>query len=299
MLMETFAALDALKREKDSCRLIKLFSLCLLGILVIIGLLTALVGGLAGTYLIAGAVLAVSLSIFPLGNLGRLSIVIRGLLFVFPIIAVLISPLIFIQEAQSSMDGMWRIVKDRGGEGLPLRYKCAIWGGNIIMAIGGAVMGYPEAALQTVFMIIDGPKKRTWVSDFALSSPKIRNPLSKFSNNLPLKPMNSQRRMKTVSIAWRGYAADRRVAFALNGPARLSAEAKYDGVEWVIVNKIRVPIRYPKRARVRFLSVAGKPFYVEEGLFHSLETIGWLHPYEAEWRWTMKASDKRLRSASQ
>ena len=74
------------------------------------GLLAALVGALAGTYLIAGAILAVSLSIFPLGNLGRLSLVMRGSLFTFPIIAVLISPLIFIQEAQLRMDGIWRIV---------------------------------------------------------------------------------------------------------------------------------------------------------------------------------------------
>ncbi len=269
---------------------------CLLGIGVIIGLSTALVGGLAGTHLIASAVTAVSLSLYPYGSIGKTSVAVRSLLIISPIIAALTSPLMFIQEAQSRIDGMWSVVNRHGGEGLPLRYKCAIWGGNIIMAIGGAVMGYPEAALETVFMIVDGPEKRTWVSDFALSSPKVLNPLSKFSTDLLMKPMNTQHRMKTVSLAWHDYAADRRVAFALNGPATFSAEAKYDGVDWIIENRIRVPVRYPKRARVLILSVAGKPFYVEEGLFHALENIGWLHPYEAEWLWTIKAANQRLGS---
>jgi hypothetical protein len=271
--------------------LIVLFLRTLLIIITATGLFAAVAGALAGTYLVASILVALSVSLSPFGSQKKPFIIIRGIIFVVAVVVPLSSPLIFVQEVQSRTDGMWRIVNEQGAEALPLNYKCAIWGGNIVMALGGAALGYPEAAKQTVYMIFNGPNKRVWESDFALSSPKVLEPLKWFSKNLPSKPTSSQIRMKPVSLAWRGYKNDRRVAFALNGPAKLSAEARFDGNDWIIKNSVVVPIRYPPKARVHLITIAGKPFYVEEGLFRALETVGWLHPYKAEWTWEMTAND--------
>jgi hypothetical protein len=45
-----------------------------------------------------------------------------------------------------------------------------------------------------------------------------------------------------------------------------------------------VPIDYPPRYRLVFARIGQRDLAVEEGLFHALEELGWLHPYELTWQ---------------
>ena len=266
-------------------------------ILFLLFLITVFIEGtsfLGGAWRIGGVLFIISVALLPVfvSSSGWLGV--RILFVVATLGTVSLFPTVFVDEAQSRMDTLWLVVKSGGSKSLQWNERSAIWGGNIIMAAGVSVMGYPEVAKETFHMSISGAEERIWKSDFALSSPKIFEPLSQFSQNLPKDPSEKSYIMDPVLLTWRNYEADRRVAFALNAPSKLYAEARHDGKEWFIEGKIITPVDYPEESRTKVFSIGGKPFFVEEGLFHALEELGWLFPYQAVWVWKMKASELKL-----
>ncbi len=256
-------------------------------IIFVLAVFTVLTTALAGAWFSTALVAAVSLAMLPVALPGRVIAVSRGLLLVGAIAMALLMPTLFIRDAQNSMDRMWHVVETGGSQALSWNQRAAIWSGNVIMAVGGAVLGYPEAALETLGMIIPIEEPREWGSDFAMASPKVRIPLQRFVASLPKASPGLVVKMTPVKLTWRHYRTDRRVALALNAPSMLHASARSDGKNWIIDCRITVPVVYPKRARVWFLNVAGTDIYVEEGLFHAAQELGWLHYYRAVWHWQL------------
>tara|TARA_R110002110_G_scaffold5209_1_gene26998 strand:+ start:2467 stop:3276 length:810 start_codon:yes stop_codon:yes gene_type:complete len=254
-------------------------------VIFVLAVFTMLTTALAGAWFPTALFAAISLAILPVAIPGRVIAVSRGLLLIAALVMPLLMPALFIRDAQNSMDRMWHVVETGGSQALSWNQRAAIWSGNVIMAVGGAALGYPEAALETLGLILPTEGPREWGSDFAMASPKVRMPLQRFVANLPQAAPGQVVRMTPVKLTWRHYRTDRRVALALNAPSMLHASARSDGKNWTIDCRITVPVIYPKRARVWFLNVADIDIYVEEGLFHAAQELGWLHYYRAVWHW--------------
>lgn len=254
-------------------------------VIFVLAVFTMLTTALAGAWFSTALFAAISLTVLPASIPGKMTAVSRGLLLVTAIATPLLIPALFIRDAQNSMDRMWHVVEAGGSQALSWNQRAAIWSGNVVMAVSGAALGYPEVALETLGLILPTEGPREWGSDFAMASPKVRVPLQRFVADLPQTAPGLVVRMAPVKLTWRHYRTDRRVALALNAPSMLHASARSDGKNWTIDCRITVPVVYPKRARVWLLNVAGVDIYVEEGLFHAAQELGWLHYYRAVWHW--------------
>jgi hypothetical protein len=85
-----------------------------------------------------------------------------------------------------------------------------------------------------------------------------------------------------------------RVALALNSPLELTGSVRRDGDSSWLDLIARARIEYPRRAVLRLFSFEGRPITLDEGLFWVLQQDGWLHPYTAEWTWSVRSDDPRL-----
>lgn len=260
-----------------------------LAVIAAVAFYAMLTAAMAGAWLWAALFCVLGLALLPVRSPGRAMRLLRGVMLLATLVLPLTLPAPFIRDAQGSMDRMWRVVETSGSGALAWRQRAAIWNGNVIMAAGGALLGYPEAALETLGMIVPADSPRDWASDFAMASPKVRMPLERFIESLPREPRGKNVEMPPVKLAWRHYRSDRRVALALNAPSVLHATARPSGSGWTIDCRITVPVAYPKRARVWFLKVAGIDFFVEEGLFYALQELGWLHAYNTVWYWELRS----------
>lgn len=177
--------------------------------------------------------------------------------------------------------------------------KLSILGLNVAMASGGFVVGFSEVARETISLCFKGPSTRVWDSDFAMRSPRVRTEVQKlveFAQNhgrqdgpvlLPESRISwSRYSMKTDSL---------RVALALNSPMELRGTARREGAHWRLELVGRARAEYPRKAVHSILTVDGSPVHFDEGLFWVLQQSGWLHPYTAEWRWSILSDDPRLR----
>jgi hypothetical protein len=73
----------------------------------------------------------------------------------------------------------------------------------------------------------------------------------------------------------------------------LTAKAERRGGRWLIDVRHEVEIKYPDSLLVTLIT---RPrLRMEEGLFWVLQKYGWLHPFTAEWRFSVYSDDKRLR----
>lgn len=142
--------------------------------------------------------------------------------------------------------------------------KLNVYGLNIVVSLG-AYPFYPEIAKESFLMIFPTKNnERTFYSDFFMKSEKIRKG---FQTNKSY-------------IAWRGadylrFDAESRCALALN-PCRLQKSKNENS----IVYSVKVDVTYPYKCHTQILP----GIYIDEGLFHYLQSIGWLYPYTATWK---------------
>ena len=170
---------------------------------------------------------------------------------------------------------------DNGPAAFSFRDKLGIYGLNGVMGGAGAVLGFPEVAIETLYLALPGPKTRVFESDFPLASPKVRKAVAKRIKS---------GRAGTQNITWTYDTHESlRAGLALNS---MLLKGEPVGDDWQFTGVVE--ISYPHRYRLVLAQVAGHTFQIEEGLFGMLEQAGWLHPYDAEWTWTMTVDDPRL-----
>lgn len=176
--------------------------------------------------------------------------------------------------------------------------RLGIYGLNIVMGVVGYPL-YPEAAKETLLMMLDpGPlARRVFHSDFGLGSYKVRAPLRDFAARLQQGDSTSSRSHGPVRVEWtrsdyRLTEPEARYALALN-QTRLTARAERRSERWLIDVRHEMEVKYPESV---YVTLVGRPrLRVEEGLFWVLQNYGWLHPYTAEYRFTVYSDDPRLR----
>lgn len=86
-----------------------------------------------------------------------------------------------VSSDKTRVDQTVQALRARGADGLTTRDKSAIYLTNIFMAAGGAIVGFPEVALETFMLMFPGADVRTWRSDFAMKSEKMRRRAAAFA----------------------------------------------------------------------------------------------------------------------
>ena len=76
-----------------------------------------------------------------------------------------------------------------------------------------------------------------------------------------------------------------RYALALNG-GTATIKAKKKGKRSIFEVTLKIYVKYPRKGYVLLLKQP--KLRVEEGLFWRLQEAGWLHPYWAEWKFTVE-----------
>jgi len=178
-----------------------------------------------------------------------------------------------------------------------LRDKLGIYGLNIMMGVVGYPL-YPEASKETMLMMFDpGPSaRRVFYSDFGLGSRKVRLRLRAFAAGLASDDTAAARSYGPVRIAWsiadyRFSEPESRYALALN-QTMLEARAERRGSRWLIDVRHWMEVKYPDSCLVTLIT---RPrLRMDEGLFWVLQSYGWLHPYIADYRFTIWSDDPRL-----
>lgn len=178
-----------------------------------------------------------------------------------------------------------------GAPALNFSNKVAIYGGNIVMAAGGYLLGMPEVAKETLLLGFPGEKVRRFDSDFAMQSPRVRAALEPFINSLANYPPETQVvEMPAIVIDWSHgeyVGDDRRVALALNA-FTVTAKAYREPERWRIECRGTVAIKYdPNQQPTRLLNLFGLEIVIDQSLYWGLQEAGWLHPYTAAWHWTI------------
>ena len=176
-----------------------------------------------------------------------------------------------------------------------VRDKLGIYGLNIAMGLMGYPI-YPEVSKETLLMVLPSPPNgiRSFNSDFALKSVKVRAEIKEFNRKLLSEQPNELIHTKRISWSVSEYKlgkSEARYALALN-PSLLTLSAIKDKDIWLIDVSLKVKCYYPQNSSVVLIS---KPeLMIEEGLFWVLQEAGWLFPYTAEWRFTISSDDKRI-----
>ena len=236
--------------------------------------------------------LALLLSPFNINR--RLSWVIRSTALTITIILLLLFPYQVLESTENRMKFLSKKLASEGIDGFGLGDKIAIYGAHAFMGLGGLIFGYPEVAIETLSMVIPGGRARSWSSDFAMESPRIRKPLKRMVVQLEQLPLQfNEHTLKTKRIAWAQYGSDTRVGFALN-PFHLKAIAKRIKGRWQINCTATVDMRYPPRHWLLLFSYEGRDIHFEEGLLWVLQESGWIFPYQGSWEWTIYSDDYHL-----
>jgi hypothetical protein len=177
--------------------------------------------------------------------------------------------------------------------------KAGIYGLNIVMGLVAYPL-YPEASRETLLMMFPAGagNRRVFLSGFGLGSDKLRGRLRQFVQSLPRDDEASIRTYGPVPVEWdwseyKLTSPEARYGLALN-QTMLYATAARSGNHWRLHVRHEVEIRYPTDA---YVTLVGWPrLRVQEGLFWVLQQCGWLHPYTAEWWFTIDSDDPRLAS---
>lgn len=177
-----------------------------------------------------------------------------------------------------------------------VRDKVGIYGLNLMMGIFAFPI-YPEVSRETLMLVFPSHESgiRTFKSDFALKSQKIKNVIKNFRNDLIFRQseneLNARKRISWTVSDYTLGSKEARYALALN-PSNVSLQALKKDSFWIINVSIKVKISYPQSCYVTLLS---KPaLKVEEGLFWVLQQEGWLFPYTAEWKFAINSDDDRI-----
>ena len=156
---------------------------------------------------------------------------------------------------------------------------------NVVMALGGYVVGYSEVADETLLLFVPSANgERSFQSDFALRSAAVRT-----ASTALIARLDRGEAHPTTSVSLERPLA---VRLAFSVPFDLSAERRTDGQ---VAFNLHTHITYPQRAIIPLgPGPTGEAVVLDEGIFWVLQQRGWFHPYWANWHWSVSPEDPRL-----
>ena len=159
------------------------------------------------------------------------------------------------------IDYLGEHVRTHGPDSLSYPDRAAIWLFNIPMAVGGLIIGAPEAAAETLWLAV--PKSPDTVykidSDFPLKSERIQNMVKNYSSGrVPIGPVRMDDLRTTLALGGGGLRCHKQHC------------------------TIKVHVKYSNHAP-DFL-------FINEAIFAGLQDLGWLYPYWIEYRFTKQTS---------
>jgi len=235
--------------------------------------------------------------LLPLFNRSKAVRVLKlGVSFVIVPATLALAPLM-IQEVDLKIEQLRRKPRE-DVSAFTLQDRIGIYGLNIVMGVAGYPL-YPEASRETLLMMSaqGSLARRVFYSGFGLGSHKLRMLLREFAAGLRQDDTACSRSYGPVRIQWdrsdyRLTEPEARYALALNQTS-LKAQAERRGERWLIDVQHEMEVRYPES---NYATLIARPrLRVEEGLFWVLQECGWLHPYTAEYRFTVYSDDPTLR----
>jgi hypothetical protein len=204
-------------------------------------------------------------------------------------LAVLAIPFAF-HSAHHRMAAWDRQIRERGADGLTTLDHSAIYLGNIWMALGGFGVGAPEAAVETLLMMVrdeDGAREANWV--FFAHDPSVLATAEKLARDLMAKNATQGKR----AIEWPPgvyLLANSRVSLATAGGSVVLRRGQAPGEFHA---SVEVPIRYTQGAELRLIRSDLLDLTIPESLFWALEQAGWLHPYVMRYHFKLQFAGDR------
>lgn len=189
----------------------------------------------------------------------------------YPVLGLLLVPLCLLRYSQG-VDRMMAKV-ERGPEALDLHDRLALYGLNGAMGITGGLLGAPEASMETLLLMVPSSGERHWKSQrFPFCGPKVAAAVRRDQT----LAQGGAQSFAPRTLQWELLepGASTRAALALN-PMLLSAQR--DGP--VLQVKSTVQVDYVAHYPLPLFQLGPINLRVEQGLFHALEELGWLHPY--------------------
>jgi hypothetical protein len=190
-----------------------------------------------------------------------------------------------LNSAHHRMAAWDRQILERGADSLTMLDRSAIYLGNIWMAIGGFCVGAPEAAVETLAMMVpdeDGAREANWVF-FAHDSSVLAA-----AETLARDLMATSRAHGKRAIQWPPgvYSlANYRVSLATAGGSVVLRRGQAPGE---FAASVDVPIRYTQGAELGLLRSGLLDLTIPESLFWALEQAGWLHPYVMRYHFKLR-----------
>ena len=198
----------------------------------------------------------------------------RGILFysiIWFIVNLVALPLTINQYNKTTDHYFSRVQK---GEKLSFRENCNIYGMNLVLSAGGFLF-FPEVAKETLLMVVPNNKPYVSNNNFFMESKLIQKALKK-NNHKPGKIF-----VTWDAKAYLDFGGEARIALALN-PCNLYVH-KDNTIS------VEATMTYPPKFKAVLVQVPIK-VQVQEGLFHYLEDIGWLHRYKIIYKTTCSAT---------
>ena len=223
-----------------------------------------------------------------------------------------------------SAETLWRVdqIGERARKGdLSMRDQVAVYGFNTVFGMSALVLGFPEFGVETLSMGIPislsgtcpeprrsryrrsvqgipgdlDPPLRSWNSDFAMRSPRVRSTVRKWARSLPSQADEGATRRFGPASGWVWQGSDyweetkaNGVAAALNSPTtRLEGTATRTGDRWRMDLVVHLAVAYPKKATMHL-----GPFSLEEGMWYDSRSI--LQPYCGEYKWSVWSDSPEL-----
>ena len=188
---------------------------------------------------------------------------ITGLVFLVVFLTIFINGCIYVFNLQEkTMD------KIKNGEEPSLYEKCSIYTMHMAVYMFGWPLS-PEAASEIFKMSFPWNREKAVFreNDFFMDSPSVQKYITNLREN------QRQRIAFKAETAYNTASPDHRVALGVN-PGYLY---KKDGKVY-----LESYAHYPYYSATP-ITIFGARIIIQEGLFHYLEKIGWMHPYTMTW----------------
>ena len=189
----------------------------------------------------------------------------------YPVLGLLLIPLCLLRYSQG-VDRMMAKVQ-RGPQALALHDRLALYGLNGAMGIAGGLLGAPEASVETLLLMVPSSGERHWESQrFPLCGPKVRAAVAR-EQQLAQAGAHSFA-PRTLQWAVMEEGSSTRVGLAMNPMALQTSRAGP-----ILELQSTVQVDYTAHYSMPLAQLGPVNLRVEQGLFHALEELGWLHPY--------------------
>lgn len=200
------------------------------------------------------------------------------------------------EEFMQSQADVVRMMDEGGARDVPEPYLYAISWMHRTAGVAAWVVGFEELGRQVLTMHDDsGLYDRTFHSPFPLYSPVVRAKTRELIADAD--PTIGNQQLGEVKLEWDDplSAADTmRVSLALDCPSRLGGSIwQRNAGRWARMHA-RCYVSYERHDVVGLGQLNGVEIAIHHGLFWLLQERGWLHPYEAVWRFEINDNDPLL-----